>query len=204
MRKKRTSKERKGISKILHVIKNILFYLILFIMLGSCIYLVTIKIKGKQPEIFGYKFFIVLTGSMEPDIKPGDMVIVKNTKAESIDVGDVITFTNKEGKNITTHRVTNISYGQEIEFTTKGDANNVEDENKVSESQLLGKMTRNIEGVGKIIGFIKAKAMLFIGLIIFIFFMIFLSLFIIKRIDSDLVKTKDNRIKNDSINADNN
>ena len=56
----------------------------------------------KVPDFFGYKPFIVLSGSMEPSIMTGDMVFVKETDPDSLKVGDVIAY--KSGSAVVTHR----------------------------------------------------------------------------------------------------
>lgn len=72
----------------------------------------------------GYRFEPVLTGSMEPIMPVGSLVVVKTTPASDVRVGDVITFRHPlaPSKQIT-HRVTAIT-GSSVErrFSTKGDA----------------------------------------------------------------------------------
>lgn len=106
-------------------------------------------------EFFGYKPLIVMTGSMEPSINIGDMVIVKQTEQNNIQIGDVITYTVNNGKESVTHRVIEIieKNGEKF-YRTKGDNNNVADPDIVSYENVLGKVDFQIEGVGKIIAYI--------------------------------------------------
>lgn len=199
MRKKRNDKKTKNTSWkiIFKIIKNTLFTIVIASLLLISAYLVNMKVKGQQPEVFGYKFYIVLTGSMEPEISPGDMVIIKNVDYNSINVGDIITFTDNEGKNITTHRVTNINFDGEIKFTTKGDSNDTVDESKVSQNQVLGKLSKNIKGVGNVISYIKENAIVLGALLLFTLIVVASVSVILKRIDKDCkhikgtVKSKD-------------
>lgn len=192
MRKKRNDKNRKGTLRkiIFKIVKNTLFTIALSCLLLTSTYLITMRVKGEQPELFGYKFYVVLTGSMEPEINPGDMVIVKNVNYNSINVGDIITFTDVHGKNITTHRVTNIEFDGETKFITKGDANNTEDEGKVSESQILGKLSKNVKGAGSVLSYIKENILVLAFLLIFIIIMIISVSAILKRIDKDCKHVK--------------
>ena len=48
------------------------------------------------PNIFGYKPFIVLSGSMESEINVGDLAIVKNIDINSLKIGDIIAFKDEE------------------------------------------------------------------------------------------------------------
>ena len=44
--------------------------------------------KGQPPNVFGFSGFRVLTGSMEPGIMSGDLIISQKTAPESIEEGD--------------------------------------------------------------------------------------------------------------------
>ena len=72
-----------------------------------------IALKDQMPLVCGLGNAVVLTGSMEPVIMPGDMILIQN-KA-SYDVGDIVTF---RGNNYPiTHR---IIYGEDGDYVTKG------------------------------------------------------------------------------------
>lgn len=134
--------------KVGKIIGNILFYLVLISMILICFTMLRAKKMGVQPSVMGHKFYTVLTGSMSPTIEPGDLVIVKETPANEIKEGDIITFASSQSDNITTHRVKQVIKEDEIKFVTKGDANNVEDPNPVSEQLLVGRVVKHIGGLG--------------------------------------------------------
>ena len=48
--------------------------------------------KDKVPNILGYKPFIVLSGSMETEIRVGDMIITKMIDPKTLKKDDVIAF----------------------------------------------------------------------------------------------------------------
>lgn len=134
--------------KVGKIIGNILFYLVLISMILICFTMLRAKKMEVQPSVMGHKFYTVLTGSMSPTIEPGDLVIVKETPANEIKEGDIITFASSQSDNITTHRVKQVIKEDEIKFVTKGDANNVEDPNLVSEQLLVGRVVKHIGGLG--------------------------------------------------------
>ena len=138
------------------IIGNVLFYTILIGLLCiSCMMIIFAK-QGKQPTIMGYKFYSVLTGSMEPTIKVGDLVMVKETEPELIKVGDVITFSSESSSNVTTHRVVEIlNKNNEIKYVTQGDANNTTDPLPIKSNQLIGKVNKVIPTVGKTMYWMK-------------------------------------------------
>ena len=94
------------------------------------IFLVASKIQGNPPTIFGYQTYFIKTGSMQPELSPGDVIISKKYDGGELnagDNGDVVTFYEKNDKTqmSITHRVIEIN-GDEI--ITKGDANNKADD----------------------------------------------------------------------------
>lgn len=78
------------------------------------------------PHVFGYRTATMLTGSMSPQINPGDVIVSVPKPAEDVRVGDVITYhIPVEDHRVETHRVVKVSNGEDgsIAVRTKGDAN---------------------------------------------------------------------------------
>lgn len=147
-------KDQKKNKNILRVIGNIAFYTVLIFLVFITFSIFNAEKQGKQPELFGYKAFVILTGSMSPSIEPGDLVIVKDIPANEIKIDDVITFgSNKD--NITTHRVKEIINDDSLKFITQGDANNIQDASPVEFRNVLGKVIRVIPNVGTSIKYIQ-------------------------------------------------
>lgn len=125
--------------------------------------------SGDVPDIGGYSFLRVITGSMEPEIKTGSVVVVKDIEPSQVQVGDVISFYfYDDGVNgaINTHRVTNVEQdGQQYLYTTKGDANVIEDSYKTKDSDLVGKVVFHSYIIGVVIR-LAANPLVFFPLII--------------------------------------
>ena len=98
--------------------------------------------------------FVVLSGSMEPEISPGDVVVVQETDPESIEEGDVITFA-EEGEEVpVTHRVIDLQeHDGAIAFETQGDANPEPDASLVPPENVLGSVIFTIPVIGYVIQF---------------------------------------------------
>lgn len=127
----------KKLSKILGYFLNVLIILVTIIIILAIYYFIQIKVFNKPyANIFGYTFFEVATGSMEPTIDVGDVIIVKVTN--EVNENDIIVC-NKDNAFIT-HRLIRI---EEENFITKGDANNTEDE-PMNKSDLVGKVVNII------------------------------------------------------------
>lgn len=130
-------------------ISNIAIGLLIIIIILSIIgNIKNAKSNNKINYILKYIPMNVLTGSMEPYIKPGDMIISKKINSENIVKGDVVTY-KTNNKNLVTHRVMEIiKDGNTIFFKTKGDANNIADEKLVTEEDIVGKLVLRIPKVG--------------------------------------------------------
>ena len=116
-------------------------------------------------SFFGYSVFRVVTGSMEPTIPTGAVLICKSTEIEEIGVGDIICFRSRESSHygsIVTHRVASIQYDDSGErfLESRGDANYSSDPYFVQKDNLIGKVTwySGKEGVfTKVLSFISGK-----------------------------------------------
>ena len=111
--------------------------------------------------------FVVLSGSMEPEISPGDVVIVDDATQRQIERGDVITFQQAEAEVPTTHRVIEVNQREDgVAYTTKGDANEDPDPAPVRGSEVIGEVTYVIPLIGYVVRFANTQAgfLLLIGL----------------------------------------
>ena len=134
---------------------------------------ITIIVKGtlhpeEPPSIKGITPMVVLSGSMsgtaEDHIEVGDLIFVNEVEIEELEVGDVIAF--MEGRVVVTHRIIEIKHDENgaIQFVTKGDANNTEDQNLVTEEHLVGIYTHRIPKLGDFALFLQTP----LGMILFI------------------------------------
>ena len=136
----------------LKVFKNtvgiILIIILLPIFLVSAVILVDSWVHPDQiPSFFGWKPFIVLSGSMETEIYAGDVAVVKTTDPSTLKVGDVIAFKDKE--IVITHRIVDIKEEDgETRYYTKGDNNNTEDSGFVRPDEIEGIYVFKLSGIG--------------------------------------------------------
>lgn len=134
-----------GMHKTLNIIGIILCVILVPILIINCTLIVKSWInKDEVPSIGGVMPLIVLTDSMFPDIKSGDIIITKQADAEDIKVGDDISFFDPagNGSSIVTHRVIEIiEKDGQLSFRTKGINNNTEDRVTVPADKLVGKYT---------------------------------------------------------------
>ena len=71
-------------------IKNIIFYVFVFFITSYII--LEVFIPTKTVDILGFKSYVIVSPSMEPDIMVNDLIVIRKTKEENLDVRDIITF----------------------------------------------------------------------------------------------------------------
>lgn len=101
------------------------------------------------PRIFGWGQAVVVSGSMEPEIPVGALVLIR--EQASYHPGDVVTYLDGNG-NLVTHRLVSLSDGTAV---TKGDANNAEDF-PIQTEQILGRVRLVLPGVGTLIRWLQS------------------------------------------------
>jgi signal peptidase len=115
-------------------------------------------IANAIPQIVGASnSYVVLSNSMADDPAPvletGDVIYVYDTPASAIEEGDVITYRSGEGPT-TTHRVVEVrESGGDIEFKTKGDANEEADAGTVDSGRLVGSVGFYVPWIGRVLTF---------------------------------------------------
>lgn len=98
---------------------------------------------------------IVKSGSMEPNIHTGSIVVIQ--PQEQYSIGEVITFGKDTKTDVpTTHRIAKVEQdaGGTV-FVTKGDANEDPDPNPVREGEVIGKVVFSLPYAGYILNFAK-------------------------------------------------
>lgn len=104
---------------------------------------------------FGWRVDAVFSGSMEPEIKVGSVLITRPVEAETIKAGDIITFDSPPSEMPTTHRVVSVEKGSELYFQTKGDANEDADPITVPAQNVLGTAYFHVPYFGYVSQFVK-------------------------------------------------
>ncbi len=110
----------------------------------------------------GIKILNVQSGSMEPTISTGSLVLVK--PVSNYQKGDIITFKAEKDKNVTntqyttTHRIYEIkTVNGNPEYVTKGDANKTPDFITTKTDLIVGKVQLHVPFVGYVISFAKTQ-----------------------------------------------
>lgn len=166
----------------LNIIGIILCVLLIPILVVNCILIVkSFVAPDSVPAINGYSPLIVLTESMEPDIKSGDLIICKAIDKEDIEVGLVISFYDPESKSnsVVTHKIEErVIQDGEVFYRTKGINNNIVDKALVPEDNVIGVYTgTRFAGLGTIVLFAQSTwgLVICVLIIVAIFALFFIS-----------------------------
>lgn len=130
------------------------FEFLSWLFIGILVILVFFTLGSNTSILGGYKSFLVQSGSMEPTIMTGDIIIIHQN--DQYIKNDVVTFQNLENR-IVTHRIAEIAEKRgRTSFITKGDANRSKDEDTISPSNVLGKVVFIVPRFGFLVAFAKS------------------------------------------------
>ena len=124
---------------------SLLVTIMLILAVCLCLYACVQVLSRGYVNIGGFMMFRVVTGSMEPTIPVGSLLVTREVDIHAVEVGDIICFRTQVSEiwgKIVTHRVVDIfesNYGG-ILLETKGDANLVADGYLVDEWSFVGKV----------------------------------------------------------------
>lgn len=148
--------------KLVKRILKIFIWIILILLVSFNLYnFVSINILHKDlPKINGYSVLEVVSGSMEPTIKVGDLIVI-DTDCDEYHEGDIITFRDVNGAFVT-HRIIKLDVDEMI---TKGDANDSEDD-PLNPVYIVGRYVTRIPNAGRIMASLKNPLVMVLILVI--------------------------------------
>ena len=83
--------------KVFKKILSILGTILLVILLAVVVVMFNARLSGEAPSVFGYQVFRVSSGSMEPELMIGDVILIKEAEPQDIQKGDIVTYKGEEG-----------------------------------------------------------------------------------------------------------
>lgn len=117
--------------KIVRKILGVLGVLAILLEIVLILFILVMRVSGGVPSLFGYNIYVISSGSMEPELGVGDIILSRTYDGEDVQVGDVLTYLGKEGDvkgRIVTHRVVRTEgTGEGQVIVTQGTANDTAD-----------------------------------------------------------------------------
>jgi signal peptidase I len=119
--------------------------------------MLVILVASVLPDLMGDRSLVITSGSMEPAIATGSVVIAQPIPSPELVLGDVIAFTESPTAAVpTVHRIVSIDERSGTRFfTTRGDANEIAD-GEVSLPPQVWRVRYEIPIVGYIIALVGA------------------------------------------------
>ena len=149
------------VNRIMKIISSAIFVVLVLLIILIVFYIVRVNFLASNDKLGDVKinFYTILTQSMYPTIKAGDVVITYKEDNNKYNDGDVITFVSEQNGGITiTHRVEEVyNVNDSYSYKTKGDNNNAPDNEITSGDNVLGKVVVKIPKVGYIQQFLVSK-----------------------------------------------
>ncbi len=167
-------KKENTLRYIISVLSYALFIWLLLVGGMLLLYVADIKIRAAKGDYTAPVFnaYVVLSGSMLPEIAVKDIVVTKKVPAEELEVGDIITFISADtryGGISITHRIIEKMYDESIgsyTYRTQGDNNNVADAALVPNANVLGRVILKLPKLGYIQDLLASKGgLIFVVLI---------------------------------------
>ena len=156
-----TDKTKKIIDKTFSITWWAVFAALFALIFG----IISAKIKGEVPKIFGYSVVKIISPSMGEEIPVGTYVVIKETDPEDIEEWDIICFYSDDPSikgypNL--HRVVKppIQVGDGYEYVTKGDGNPSEDNVTAKSEKLIGKYVKSLDWLTNLSEAVSSKGMM--------------------------------------------
>ena len=135
------------VKKTLKICRFILISVLAVILFLNVVSVVRrVVFKEQMPLIFGFGNAVIVSGSMEPTILVGDVIVIR--KQNDYDVDDIVMF---KANSYITHRIVERT---ETGYITQGDANNARDK-EIEGSSVVGKVIKILPKVGNVVLFLQ-------------------------------------------------
>lgn len=152
---------KKAIKWILKIISSAIFVLLVLIIAVLILYVVRVKFLANNDKLGEVKvnIYTILTQSMYPTIKAGDVIVTYKEDYNKYNTGDIITFISKNSSGMTiTHRVQEVmKVNDEYSYKTKGDNNNTADNEIINGNNVIGRVIFKVPKAGYIQQFLISK-----------------------------------------------
>ena len=149
--------------KALHIASRVVTILILIFAVAVMLFtVISVNTVGKDADFLGYKPYIVLSDSMKDTFAVGDLSVSVQTDPETLEPGDIITFTSIDPSNygtVITHKIREITeYEGEPAFVTYGTTTGVDDSYPVPFDNVIGEYKFRVPKIGYFFEFLTTPA----------------------------------------------
>lgn len=177
-----------GLKKGLHIAVNVILWVLIIIIAFFAIVTFSRKGTGNVMRVFGYTPMTVLSDSMAPTFHKDDLILVRQGDPAAHNEGDIISFWTviDNQRVINTHRIVSVfREGDMVQYATRGDANQTNDQYLVTPGDVIGGYVASVPLLGRVLSFLSTGTgfLIVIVLPILAFFLYQLYRFILLLID---------------------
>jgi signal peptidase len=141
----------RGAHKLARAVLTFTFWLVAGV--GLCLTAVV-----ALPNVFGYRALTVVSGSMEPTLETGSVVIDDVISPLEARPGDILTFNDPERNRMLTHRLRSMRVqGGMAHMVTQGDANDAPERWSVPVKGEVGRVAYHLPKLGYLRAFISRR-----------------------------------------------
>lgn len=133
--------------RVKRVVGQTVFLIVVFLLSAAIISIQVARSRGEIPNLLGFQLYVVQSGSMEPTLNVGTVILSRKPEhPESLAVNDIVTFKSLSGPVITHRIVETVTDGEgNIAYRTKGDnPRNSIDVELLTPDRVLGKFMARI------------------------------------------------------------
>lgn len=153
-----TSKTKKAL-KITGNVLTVVVAILVVIMTVLTVFSMVFNRDGAA-SVFGVRAYVVQSDSMRPEFAAGDVIFSENVSPEELEAGDIITFISRDSANYgrtITHCIREVTtYNGELAFVTYGIATDADDGTPAVASDVLGRYSFRIAGLGSFFEFLRS------------------------------------------------
>lgn len=143
-------------------VAGVLFSILLWavILMAALFSFTTLATKdtNKVANLAGFTPLSVVSDSMAPTFRSGDLILIRQCDPAKLEQGDIISFhtiINNE-YTINTHRISEIQEQNGLRsYVTKGDNNDIADVRMISDGDIIGRYVGRLPGFGKVVDFLS-------------------------------------------------
>jgi signal peptidase I len=156
-----TTPRRRGLRLIAPALPalRVLRGLLRFLAMTVVGFAIGIALALAAPLAFDARPLVVLSGSMEPALRTGDVSVVRSIAPLDARTGDIVTFRDPDNADrLITHRVRAMRVqGDAVVFRTRGDANNISERWRVPANGEIGRLMYRIPKLGWVLSYARSK-----------------------------------------------
>jgi len=148
------------LKKVVSIVLSVVLWVVILIAALFAFTTLATKDPNHVSNVLGYTPLSVQTDSMKPTFSAGDLIIIKKCDPYTLKEGDIVTYHTiiQDQYVLNTHRIQSIEekYGY-LSIITKGDNNPVEDENPITNLDVVGRYVTHIPLLGKVMDFLQSS-----------------------------------------------